>query len=522
MGPDVDFADVAAIIRHHGAHNPEREAVRFEGRVQTYGELDARSSQAAQALISLGVQPGDRVGFFDKNRPEYLEILFGAAKLGATVTALNWRLAPEEIRAIAADAAPSVLIVGQELHGVVESIEANLDPATRCLTLDRHPRWPSFTDLVAVQAAEDPGYAAEPDDVAFQLYTSGTSGRPKGVLTTVRGIRDGLLKVMPIWQFDETAVVLAPNPVFHVAGTSWVLVALAAGATVVLQREIRPGEIIAAIENEAITNVVLLPAVLQAVLSLPEAATADLSSLRFVLYGSAPIAPEVLAIAIERLRCDFVQQYGMTESTGPLTCLMPEDHDPGNPGRLLSCGQPVPWAEVAIFDTTTGQALDAGQVGEIWTRSSQNAAGYWNNPIGTAELLDPDGWMHTGDAGYFHDDGYLFLTDRVKDMIVTGSENVYTAEVEKALAGHPAIAEIAVIGVPDPQWGEAVKAVVVLAEGSTLTVEELRTHGRGHLAGYKLPKTLDLVDALPRNASGKVLKHVLREPYWRDTARGIA
>jgi long-chain acyl-CoA synthetase len=266
----------------------------------------------------------------------------------------------------------------------------------------------------------------------------------------------------------------------------------------------------------------MVPVVIQFLLMTPGVETCDFSTLRVLVYGASPIADKVLIQGMERFGCEFVQVYGLTETTGAITQLDGKDHDPVNrPELLRSCGKPYPWVEFRVVDEN-GADVAVGGVGELWTRSHQNMKGYWNNPEATAQAVTPDGWFKTGDAGFTDEDGFLYLHDRVKDMIVSGGENVYPAEVENVLMKHPGIADVAVIGVPDDRWGEAVKAVVVRAVDSELTETDVVTFAREHLAGFKLPKSVDFTDMLPRNPSGKLLKRELREPYWEGVERRIS
>ena len=356
----------------------------------------------------------------------------------------------------------------------------------------------------------------------LQLYTSGTTGLPKGVMLTNANC-SALLDVADAWDVDETSVSLVAMPLFHIGGSGWANVSLARGGTNVLVPMIDPAGLLDTIEKARITNAFLVPAVLQMLCAVPGADDRDFSSIRSIAYGASPITSSALTRSLEVFKAPLFQVYGLTETTGAITELSSTDHDPGGPRQHLmrSAGKPYPWVEMKAVDPATGQDCGAGAVGEIWIRSVQNSPGYWHKPADTAAAFDADGWLHTGDAGYFDDEGYLFLTDRIKDMIVTGAENVYPIEVESALSEHPDVADVAVIGVPDDTWGETVMAVVVRRPGSDLTEEELLGWAKGRIAGFKRPRSVDFVDELPRNPSGKLLKRVLREPYWSHDDRAI-
>ena len=333
-----------------------------------------------------------------------------------------------------------------------------------------------------------------------------------------------------VFRIDETTVSMVAMPLFHIGGTGWALSGMSRGGQSIIVRDIDPVEILRVIEAHSITDAFVVPAVLMFLLATPQLADADVSSLRTIYYGAAPISEDVLVKSIDALGCQFAQVYGLTETTGAITSLLPEDHDPDGPraNLLRSAGRPFSHVELRIVDAATGETLPAGAVGEVMARSDQNMLGYWNKPDETSSVLDADGWFRTGDAGWLSEDGYLFLHDRIKDMIVSGGENVYPAEVENALLAHPGVADAAVIGVPDDRWGETVKAIVVAApeEGRSpddreALAADIIAATRGRLAHYKCPTSIDFVDALPRNPSGKVLKRELRAPYWEDQARNI-
>jgi long-chain acyl-CoA synthetase len=314
-------------------------------------------------------------------------------------------------------------------------------------------------------------------------------------------------------------------PMFHIAGAGWSMVGLHWGCLTVVLRDIDPARILQLIPQHRITNAFMVPAVIQFLLMTPGVEDTDFSSLRALVYGASPITDKVLTQAMDVIGCELIQVYGLTETTGAITQLDGADHDPVNrPEVLRSCGRPYPWVEMRIVDAATGVDRPLGEVGELWTRSHQNMAGYWGNPEATAAAITPDGWFRTGDAGYADAEGFIYIHDRVKDMIVSGGENVYPAEVENVLMKHPAVADVAVIGVPDERWGEAVKAIVVPVPGTEAgdaLGAELIAFARDRLAGFKLPKSVDYADALPRNPSGKLLKRELRAPYWAAADRQV-
>jgi long-chain acyl-CoA synthetase len=518
----MTIAAIADIIRTHSANRPDAPALEIDGHSISFGELDRRSSQAAQALRAAGVGAGDRVAFIDKNGAEWFDITFGLAKIGAVNVSVNWRLAPAEMAQIIDDAQAELVIVGSGFVPHIEKVEPELERVRTIVAVGGHDRWVDYESWIGAHPADDPDVATAGDDVAFQLYTSGTTGLPKGVMLTNDNFFKGVVGIADQWRFTDDSVNLAMMPMFHIAGAGWAMVGLYYGCRTVVLRDIDPARILQVIPAFGVTNAFMVPAVIQFLLITPGVESTDFSSLRTLVYGASPITDKVLVKGMETFGCEFIQVYGLTETTGAITQLDGADHDPvGKPHLLRSCGKPYPWVEMRIVDTATGEDMPLGEVGELWTRSHQNMAGYWNNPAATAEAVTPDGWFRTGDAGYMDGKGYLYLHDRVKDMIVSGGENVYPAEVENVLMTHPDVADVAVIGVPDERWGEAVKAVVVRAEGSSLSGDEIVAFGREKLAGFKLPKSVDFVDALPRNPSGKILKRELREPYWEGVERQI-
>ncbi|KUI13104.1 long-chain fatty acid--CoA ligase [Mycobacterium sp. GA-1285] len=511
--PHPDIVTVADIARVFGAERPDAVALIADERTATFGDLDTRSSRVAQALRRAGVGFGDRVAFIEKNGVEFFEVACALSKLGAVMVPVNWRLAPPEMLHIIDDADARVVIVGAEFFGHIEAIEDRLSALV--VAVGEHTRWPEFDRWIAVHPAEDPCVRTRPGDVAFLMYTSGTTGSPKGVMLTNDNYFCKATGIADKWRFDADSVSLAVMPMFHMAGSGWALVGLCEGACTVVLRDVDPPAILEAVARHSITNMLLVPVVIQRLLETPGVETTDFGALRGIVYGASPITDDVLARALERFDCDLLQVYGQTETTGSITQL--DRHDPE---LLRSCGKPFDWVEVRIVDDA-GRDVPTGVVGELWTRSRQNMRGYWNNPAATAATITADGWLKTGDAGYVDAEGYVYLHDRVKDMIVSGGENVYPTEVENVLMTHPDVADVAVIGVPDPRWGEAVKAVVVPAEGSCPSEAELIAYARERLAGFKSPKSVSFAEDLPRTPSGKILKRALREPYWEGVGRRI-
>jgi long-chain acyl-CoA synthetase len=511
------------IIRDQARQRGRQVAITCGDRTMTWAELDARSSQVAQGLRIAGLAEQDRVAFVDKNGPEYFEVLFGGAKANIVNIAVNWRLAPAEMAYIINDAEARVLFVGAEFRGHLEQMEGSLKSVEQVIVLGAHPGHEAYEAWLARYPAEDPARPAAPGDVAMQLYTSGTTGLPKGAMLTNANLGMLMPHVGPWWQFDDTSVNLVCMPLFHIGGSGWALVGMGLGCHSILFREFVPNEILAAVERHRVTNALFVPAMLQFLTMVPGAADRDYAALRSIVYGASPITNEVLLRAMATFGCPFVQVYGLTETTGAITQLPAADHEPdGARARLLrSAGKPFPWVSLRIVDPASGRDCEPGDVGEVWTQSVQNFKGYWNKPDETARTLRSDGWLKTGDAGFLDAEGYLFLTDRVKDMIISGGENVYPAEVENVLAEHPAVADVAVIGVPDDQWGETVKAVVVRRPGSDPRPEAIIAFARERLAHYKCPTSVDFAATLPRNPSGKLLKRELREPYWRGRERRI-
>jgi len=520
------IASLADIVREHASTQPDKAAIVLGDRTVSYAQLLEESAKVAQALTAAGIGSGDRVAILDKNSIEYYTLLFGASMCNAVTVAVNWRLAPGEVEYIVNDAESKVLLIGPEFAGHLESM--NLTTVTKTVSLGTDGEL-TYDAWIADHDAVDPMTPSSLQDTAFQLYTSGTTGLPKGVELS----NHNFFVMIPIageaWSLDAESVNLCAMPQFHIAGTGWGVVGFYFGGTNVVLRELDLELLLSLIEDYKITNALLVPAALQFVLLTPKAQETDFSSMRAVVYGASPITEEVLVGSMNLMGCDFVQVYGLTETTGAVTQLDAADHDPGGPRAdlLRSAGKPFPGAEVRIVDAETGDDMPVGEVGEIWIRTPQNMKGYWKNDAATAEAFpggrDADGtggWFRSGDAGFLKD-GFIFIHDRVKDMIVSGGENVYPAEIENALMGHPAVADCAVIGVPSEKWGETPKALIIAAPDTDPTEAEIIAYCREKIARFKCPTSVERIAAIPRNPSGKILKVELRKPYWEGHDRNV-
>ncbi|MET0145196.1 MAG: long-chain-fatty-acid--CoA ligase [Ilumatobacteraceae bacterium] len=533
----MGIGNVADIVRTHAAERPDDVAIVLDDRRVTWSELYDRAGRVAGGLAAAGIGARDRVAFLDKNGIEHFEVFFGAALLNAVCVDVNWRLAPPEVAYVVDDTSARVVVVGPDFVPVLDAITGDVPAVTTAVVIGGSglagPGRVAYDEWVASFEPFDPRLPTTGSDVAFQLYSSGTTGRPKGVMLS----NDNFFALLPaateMWELDAESVNLVAMPLFHIGGGGWAVAGMVEGATSVIMRELDPAALTRLIPEQGITHAFVVPALLQFLLLVPDAADADYSTLDIIVYGASPISEDVLARSVELLGCKFWQAYGLTETTGAIVHLPPADHDLAGTHRhrLRSCGLPGPAVELRIVDPTTGLDVPTAagpvagatrSVGEIWVRGPQIMLGYWHDDEATKAAVDADGWFRTGDAGYVDEDGYVYIHDRVKDMIVSGGENVYPAEVENVLMNHPLVADVAVIGVPHEKWGETPKAIVVKAGDAELTAQDVIAFSRQHLAGYKCPTSVDFVDVLPRNPSGKVLKKDLRAPYWAGRERFVS
>jgi acyl-CoA synthetase (AMP-forming)/AMP-acid ligase II len=514
--PTPPLLTVDAFVRHWAADRPHRPAMVGERRID-FAELETSTQRVVAALQAAGLQRGDRIAWLGKNAVLYFTLLFGAARLGVVMVPVGWRLAAPERQFIIHDTEAKLLFAGEGFAEDAGALLPALPHVQRLLSAEQAWAWID---------AGTPGQftPSGAEDAILQLYTSGTTGHPKGVELCNRnlfGLREAAQQAKLPWAFwDDDEVVMVAMPCAHIGGTGLGFMALAGGVSGCVMPEFTADAVFDAIEQEGVTRFFIVPAALQMLVNHPRCAQTDFSRLKYIFYGAAPIPLALLRQCVKAFGCQFAQAYGMTETTGTVVMLPPEDHDPNGSPRMRAAGKPVPGVEIKIVGSD-GHTLPIGQVGEIVTRSSNNMLGYWKQPEATARAMSADGWVLTGDAGYLDADGYVYIQDRLKDMIISGGENVYPAEVESAIYGHPDVADVAVIGLPDDQWGESVKAICVPRPGHTVDPASVIAWARERIAGFKVPKSVDMIAELPRNPTGKVLRRSLRAPYWDGRERQV-
>lgn len=521
--PPTGLRTLDATLAFHAENRPDRIAITCAGTDVSYERLYAESARGARAIVASGLTQGARIGYLGKESALFYELLFACALSGAVLVPVNWRLAPDEVDYILRDARAQLLFVEEEFLPTARQLHPELPELRRLVLLDCAD--PAGTALAAWKADGDGTPhtpSSTPDDPVAQMYTSGTTGLPKGVVLAhrsffaVRGLLDDAGLDWIDWKPGDKSLIGISGS--HIGGLWWATQGFNAGITNVAIRSFAGRDVLELIRTSGITTAFMVPAMLLMLLAEPGVTSADFTTLRKTVYGGSPISAALLQQCIDVMKCDLAQIYGLTETGNTAVCLAPADHAPGSP-RLRAAGRPYPGVELKTIDEA-GRPLGPGETGEVCIRTPARMVEYWRLPDATAATL-VDGWVHTGDAGYLDEDGYLFIQDRIKEMILRAGENIFPAEVENALSAHPVVLDAAVIGVPDDRWGEAVHAFVALRPGHRATPHDLRTFLRGRLADFKIPTKYAFLDAIPRNPSGKILRRTLREEFWSDRDRAV-
>ncbi|MBW2621813.1 MAG: long-chain-fatty-acid--CoA ligase [Deltaproteobacteria bacterium] len=513
----TDFLSIAAAIC------PDRDFMVFEGSRWNYFETSERINKLANALSEMGVAKGDRIGVLSVNCPQYIEIYFAAAKAGAIFVPLNFRAKVDELAYMIATSRAKVLFVGERYLQMVKEQFPEIEGLEKCVSIDVPCEGMlTYEDLIESGSDEEFFIEIDDDDVTILMFTSGTTGRPKAVPQTHNTFSTYILENVDPADPEIEEKNIMTVPLYHVAGIQGMLAAVYGGRTLVLTRQFDVKDWLELVQNEKANRAMLVPTMLKQVLDFPEFPNYDLSSLRVITYGAAAMPLEVIKRAIKAFPdVNFINAFGQTETGSTITMLSPEDHvitgtkeeQEKKLNRLASSiGKPLPDVEVKIIDEK-GEALGPNQVGEIVAQGPRIMSGYWQDDEKTAQAFTSDGWLRTSDMGWMDEDGYIFLAGRADDMIIRGGENISPREVEEVLLGNPKIAEAAIIGVADEEWGQEVRAIVVLKENETAAEEEIIEYSRSKLASFKRPRSVIFVDELPRSALGKLSRKSLAQEY---------
>ena len=509
----------AHIIHRHALLCPDQEAFVYGSERITFSEFNTRVNSLIHALQTMGARKGDVIGILSWNCLEYLEVYGAAMKGGFIASPFNARLREHELEYIINYSEANILFVGPELIGVADQLRPRLPKVRNFVSFEvSGPDMICHRDLVTTYSKAEPDVEIDEDDPVGIVYTSGTTGVPRGALYTHRCFIDDSRTLAMTMELKPGHKRIQVTPFFHIAGNTHFRTSLYTGGCNIIMKFFDPEATLRTVQEERATHVDIVPTHLIAMLNLPDIDKYDVSSLEFLWYGGSPMPLKVLKEGMKVFGPIIAQAYGQTESGPNVSCLSREDHNVLNrpekeQRKLMSVGRPLIEVQVRIVDEQDND-VEPGKVGEITVRSNHNMVEYWHRPDETREAI-VNGWLHTGDMGYYDEDGYIYIADRKKDMIISGGENVYPREVEEILYQHPAVLEAAVIGIPDPYWVEKVHAVVATKKGANTTAEELIAFCKKHLAGYKAPKGVELVDSLPKNPAGKILKRELREKYWK-------
>ena len=505
-------------IEYHARTAPGQRALVHGERTISFAEYDAVANRIANALLEQGDRAGERIGFLGLNSPDFYFALIATARTRGAFLPFNWRLSAPELAQLIEDSEARLVFVERALEDLWNAALKIAGASVETIWFDGEN---TLERRFADRSAAKPALFISEEDTAIQLYTSGTTGKPKGVMLSHGGFNRMRLceHLEPSYDWQDGDIFINPLPNFHLLSIGIAFQCLYNGVAVSIVRQFDPGVVCEAIQRDRPTLLTLTPTMIQMLLDHPAAADTDFSSLRLVLYAGSAISLGLIRRAIAQMPCQFMQFYGATEAGGAFSILRPSEHDLEDEAKLQSCGRPLPLIEFRIIDPA-GNAVPEGTPGELVVRAPAITPGYWKQPEATAKVLQ-HGWYRTGDVARRDAEGLYYIVDRVKDMIVSGGENIYCAEVENALSTHPEVAQVAVIGVPDPRWGEAVLACVIRNPGSTLDEAGLIAHARTLLAGYKVPKRVTFMDSFPLVPSGKVSKKDLRAPFWEGSDRQV-
>jgi len=512
---------IGDILAINAVNFPKKTALILEQESYSYAQLNEESNRMANALLAQGAEEGLRVAVLEKTTPRAIQCIFGVAKSGAVLVMINNLLRPRELEFILQDCQPTILIVGEDFSEVILDLSPRLPFIKKYLSLGKgKDKIIPFLAWTEKSSPYNPEKRVRPEAIFNLLYTAGTTGVPKAAVYTHRAFYENLLSTIidtPGQSYDD--IWLGPVPLYHIGGFATVIRAFLMSNTLILKSSFDPLAFLQTIEKEKVTILYAYPTMIHALIHHPDVGKYDYSSLRLIIYGGSAMPLSTLEKAFQVFQCDFLQRYGATECCGSgITVLSPRDHRLARGGdekarlRLASAGRPTLGTLVKLVDEEGREVTEPGSIGEIVAKLNSPMAGYWQRPEDTRDVLR-DGWLYTGDLGKKDEDGYLYIVDRKKDMIISGARNIYPREIEDLLQAHPAILEAAVIGVPDPYWGESVKAIIALRHGQTLTPEEVIQFCKENLASYKKPRFVEFVPTLPKNPAGKIDKKELKRLY---------